>query len=84
MGCSGMKSSRWMAVSAVMLAMEAVSSGAPAGDAEIFAEELTDERRYAEVLPAGVKTVACISPASYPGRPSHRRGLELLEKAGYK
>jgi len=79
-----MKSSRIGAVAAVVSAMSAASSGAPVSDAEIFAEKLTDERRYAEVLPAGVKTVACISPASYPGNPSHRRGVALLKKAGYQ
>ena len=79
-----MKISRFGMVSAVMLAVEAVSSGAPANDAEIFAEKLTDERRYAGVFPAEVKTIGCISPASYPGNPSHRRGVALLNKAGYK
>lgn len=79
-----MKSPIFGLASALVFAMETAASGAAAPDAELFAEELADERRYAEVLPAGVKTVACISPASYPGRPSHRRGLELLEKAGYK
>ena len=79
-----MKSSNLHIASAVFLAMGAASSGAAAPDAEIFAEKLTDERRYAEVLPDGVKTVACISPASYPGNPSHRRGVALLKKAGYK
>ena len=79
-----MKRFRWLAVSALMLAMEAVSSGAPANDAEIFAEKLTDERRYAGVFPTEVKTIACISPASYPGNPSHRRGVALLKTAGYK
>ena len=79
-----MQISRSGMVSAVMLAMAAVSSGAPVADAEIFAEKLTDERRYAGVFPAEVKTIACISPASYPGNPSHRRGVALLKKAGYQ
>ena len=79
-----MKRFRWLAVSALMLAMEAVSSGAPANDAEIFAEKLTDERRYVGVFPAAVKTIACLSPASYPGNQSHRRGVALLKAAGYK
>ena len=70
---------------AVMMAA-ATLSAAPAtgGDAELSAEKSTDELRYAGVFPARVKTVACISPASYPGSPSHRRGVELLKKAGYK
>ncbi|MBQ9338473.1 MAG: LD-carboxypeptidase [Lentisphaeria bacterium] len=52
-------------------------------DAEIFDEILNDETRFTGVFPEGVKTIACISPASYPGNPSHRRGVELLKKAGY-
>lgn len=72
-------------ITACTLCMTAAMTAAAAGnDAELFAEKLTDETRYTGVFPAGVKTIACISPASYPGRPSHRRGLELLKKAGYK
>ena len=53
-------------------------------DAEIFTEKLKDDKRFAGVFPPEVKTIVCISPASYPGQPSHRRGVELLKKAGYK
>ena len=55
-----------------------------AGDAELHAEKLQDEQRYKGVFPPGVKTVACLSPASYPGTKMHRRGVELLKKAGLK
>ena len=52
-------------------------------DAELFEETQKDEKRFVGVFPANVKTIACISPASYPGSPSHRRGVELLKAAGY-
>lgn len=69
-----------------MCAAMAAAMVAPAaeGDAELSAEKPGDEFRYAGVFPDGVETVACISPASYPGNPKHRRGVELLEKAGLK
>ena len=54
------------------------------GDAEISRETSRNELRYAGVFPDNVKTIAFISPASYPGSRSHRRGIELVEKAGYK
>ena len=57
---------------------------AAAQDAELHPEKSNQERRFANVFPPGVKTIACITPASYPGSPLHRRGLVLLEKAGYK
>lgn len=56
----------------------------PATDAELHAEQSRDEQRFAGVFPPGVKTVACISPASYPGSEAHKRGLELLRKSGLK
>ena len=55
-----------------------------APDAELHPERLRDELRFAGVFPPGVKTVSFISPASYPGSPSHLRGLELLKKSGLK
>ena len=55
-----------------------------AQDAELHPEKSKQEDRFARVFPPGVKTIACITPASYPGSPSHRRGLVLLKKAGYK
>ena len=70
----------WMC--AALVAALAVS--AAEGDAELSAEKSEDEFRYAGVFPDGVETVACISPASYPGNPNHRRGVDLLEKAGLK
>ena len=53
-------------------------------DAEISKETSQDELRYVGVFPENVKTIAFISPASYPGSKAHRRGIELVEKAGYK
>ena len=55
-----------------------------AQDAELYQEQSKQETRFANVFPPGVKTIACISPASYPGSKLHRRGLELLKFAGYK
>ncbi|MBQ6598127.1 MAG: LD-carboxypeptidase, partial [Lentisphaeria bacterium] len=57
---------------------------AAAQDAELHPEKSDQERRLAGVFPPGVKTIACITPASYPGSSSHRRCPELLKKAGYK
>ena len=62
--------------------MAVSATSAAEGDAELSAEMSEDDFRYAGVFPDGVETVACISPASYPGSPKHRRGGELLEKAG--
>ena len=55
-----------------------------AQDAELHQEKSKQENRFAGVFPSGVKTIACITPASYPGSKLHRRGVELLKKAGYK
>ena len=54
------------------------------GDVETSEEIQTDELRYAGVFPPHVGTVAFISPGYYPGEAAHRRGIELVEKAGYK
>ena len=56
---------------------------AMAADEELHKETSKDEFRYKGVFPSDVKTIALISPASYPGSPSHRRGVELLRLAGY-
>ena len=58
--------------------------GLAAQDPELHPEKSKRERRYADVFPPGVKTIACITPASYPGSGPHPRGLELLKKTGYK
>ncbi|MBP5531599.1 MAG: LD-carboxypeptidase [Lentisphaeria bacterium] len=42
------------------------------------------ELRYVGVFPPHVKTIAFISPGYYPEDVSHRRGIELVEKAGCK
>ena len=57
---------------------------AAAQDPELHPEKSKREQRYADVFPPGVKTIACITPASYPGDGPHPRGLELLKKTGYK
>lgn len=71
-----------------VLAAGTLAVAAPArkstGDAEITKEISKDELRYKGVFPDHVRTIAFISPASYPGSKAHRRGIELVEKAGYK
>ena len=57
---------------------------AAAQDAELHPEQSRQEQRFAGVFPPGVRTIACITPASYPGSSSHRRCPKLLKKAGYK
>ncbi len=52
-------------------------------DPEVFTV-VGKARDYTGVLPAGVKTVAIITPASYPGPKTLLAGIELLRKAGYK
>ena len=71
--------------------MALVSSGIIAGtstllavDSELFEETSKNELRYKGVLPKKVKTVAMLSTASYPGHPSQKQGMALIEKAGYK
>lgn len=76
-----MKKKFWMCT-ALAAAMAVAAVAVAEGGAELSAEKPEDEFRYAGVFPDGVETVACISPASYPGSPQHRRGVELLEKAG--
>lgn len=73
----------WMCT-ALAVAMAVSAAPAAEGDAELSAEKSEDVFRYAGVFPDGVETVACISPAAYPGSPKYRRGVELLEKAGLK
>ena len=53
-------------------------------DPELFAHNHTEVSRYIGIMPPGVRTIACISPGSYPGRALHRKGIELLRQAGYK
>lgn len=56
---------------------------AVAQDAELHKEIQANEQRYKGVFPPGVKTIAMISPASYPGSKFHKRGIELIRAAGY-
>ena len=51
-------------------------------DPERHIEHSDNEQRLTGVFPPNVKTIACITPASYPGSPLHKRGLELLKHAG--
>ena len=69
---------------AAMSLVAAVAAPKSGTDAEISKETSGNELRYAGVFPDNVKTIAFISPASYPGSRAHRRGIVLIEKAGYK
>lgn len=53
-------------------------------DPEIFEKSNARSQQFIGIMPPGVKTIACISPGSYPGAPGHKKGLELLRQAGYK
>ena len=53
-------------------------------DAELHKETDSNVKRFVGILPPDVKTVAFISPGSYPGTKMHKRGIELLKLAGYK
>ena len=74
----------YLAVFCACLAVTAFAATKRNTDAEISKETSRDELRYVGVFPADVKTIAFISPASYPGNKAHHRGIELVEKAGYK
>lgn len=74
----------YLMVFAAVFAVSAVAAPKRSTDAEISEETSRDELRYAGVFPDNVKTIAFISPASYPGSKAHRRGIELVKKAGYK
>ena len=67
-----------------MLSLCAAAANPAGNDAELFGERGENEHRLAGIFPPGVKTIACISPAAYPGSPLHRRGVELLKKSGYR
>ena len=56
----------------------------PQQDAELFEAKEKNMKRFANVLPPNVKTIACIAPGSYPGTKHHKLGVELLRQAGYK
>ncbi|MBE6391485.1 MAG: LD-carboxypeptidase [Lentisphaerae bacterium] len=52
-------------------------------DPEVFAVR-GKARDYTNVFPPQVKTIAVITPASYPGPKTLLAGIKLLRKAGYK
>lgn len=79
-----MKKRCLMVFAALFAAAVSVAAPKQSSDAEISKETSRNEQRYAGVFPDNVKTIAFISPASYPGSKAHRRGIELVEKAGYK
>ena len=54
------------------------------GDAELFDTSKNDAEKFVGLLPEQIKTIAVISPGSHPGKPLHKKGIEFLQKAGYK
>jgi muramoyltetrapeptide carboxypeptidase len=70
------------------LAVLMTASAAPApkstGDAELFTPTEDNVKRCINIMPPGVKTIACIAPGSHPGSKFHKKGIELLRRAGYK
>ena len=61
-----------------------LSAGKSAGDAELFDSHGQDEKKFIGLLPSNIKTIAVLSPGSHPGKPLHKKGIELLQNAGYK
>lgn len=62
-------------------------AAAPAASANADPEILSTKggkRNYTGVLPAKVKTIAVITPGSYPNPKTANSGIRLLRKAGYK
>ena len=57
----------YLVVLAAVFAGTVVAAPKQSGDAEISKETSRNEQRYAGVFPENVKTIAFISPASYPG-----------------
>ena len=42
-----------------------------------------DKKRFVNVMPENVKTIALIAPGSYPAGENYKQGVELLREAGY-
>ena len=59
------------------------SAGPAAPDPEVF-ESKGNFRNYTGVFPKNVKTIAVITPGSYPNPRVIQEGVSLLQKAGYK
>jgi len=78
--------SRFWALCAAAMLTVAAGAAAPerSRDPELSKEKSTDELRFKGVFPPTVKTVAYIAPAAYSGSRAARRGIELIQKAGYK
>ena len=64
-------------------ALQLAASPANHYDPEVFSTK-GRARDYTGVLPPGVKTIAIVTPASYPGPKTLLAGIDLLRKAGYK
>lgn len=66
-----------------MFAGSVLHAAAKDSDPEVFSTK-GGKRDYTGVYPAHVKTIAVITPASYPNPKNSKRGVKLMEQAGYK
>ena len=82
-GCHQQKRSTMKLKGLLMACLVSALTSAFAADAELHQETSTEEQRFKGVFPPDVKTIAMISPASYPGSALHKRGIELLKASGY-
>ena len=77
---------KMLVVSTLLLAIN-LSAKTPVqavnNDVELFKPVKRNAARLKGIMPPNVKTVACISPGSYPGKDGYRHGIELLRAAGY-
>ena len=55
-----------------------------AQDTEVMKSKNLNYKRFANVMPEEVKTIALIAPGSYPSRDVYPQGIKLLKDAGYK
>ena len=67
-----------------MTAVHAAPAPKTQKDAEIFDSADNDPKRCVNIMPPGVKTIACIAPGSHPNSRFHKKGVELLRNASYK
>ena len=42
-----------------------------------------DKKRFVNIFPENVKTIALIAPGSHPAGANYKQGIELLREAGY-
>lgn len=75
---------RLFLIGTIILSSGLFSGSAFSQDSEVMKSKNDNNKRFANVLPEGVKTIALIAPGSYPARDVYQQGLQLLRDAGYK